>query len=69
MERKVKEKQKTKKGHEIPVPTKEEFLKNLRKAAKDFRAVGPDVPVLQKIDTPPFDLVNRVKRILEKRVH
>ena len=27
-------KQKTPKGHEIPVPTKEEFLDNLKKVAK-----------------------------------
>ena len=29
-----KKKQKTPKGYEIPVPTKEEFEKNLKKAAK-----------------------------------
>jgi len=27
-------KQKTPKGHEIPVPTKDEFLNNLKKVAK-----------------------------------
>ena len=35
MEKTVKKKiQKTPKGHEIPVPTKEEFERNLKKAAK-----------------------------------
>ena len=34
MEKKVEKKQKTPKGHEIPVPTKEEFERNLKKAAK-----------------------------------
>jgi hypothetical protein len=34
MEKKVKQTQKTLKGHEIPVPTKEEFLDNLKKATK-----------------------------------
>jgi hypothetical protein len=34
MEKKVEKKQKTPKGHEIPVPTKEEFLDNLKKATK-----------------------------------
>jgi hypothetical protein len=34
MEKKVDKKQKTPKGHEIPVPTKKEFLENLKKAAK-----------------------------------
>ncbi|MFX0194578.1 MAG: response regulator [Candidatus Hodarchaeota archaeon] len=42
-------------------------LTNLRKAAKDFKRIAPDVPVLQKIDTPPFDLVNRIRRIIEKK--
>jgi hypothetical protein len=34
MEKKVEKTQKTPKGHEIPVPSKEEFLENLQKAAK-----------------------------------
>ncbi len=44
-------------------------LTNLRKAPKDFKEVAPDVPVLQKINTPPFDLVNRIKKILAKNIH
>jgi hypothetical protein len=34
MEKKMEKKQKTPKGHEIPVPSKKEFLDNLKKAAK-----------------------------------
>jgi len=34
MEKKMEKKQKTPRGHEIPVPTKEEFLENLKKATK-----------------------------------
>jgi len=43
-------------------------LTNLKRAAKDFKTIAPDVPVLQKIDTPPFDLVSSIKRILSKRM-
>ncbi|MCW4013948.1 MAG: hypothetical protein NWF07_13320 [Candidatus Bathyarchaeota archaeon] len=34
MEKKVEKTQKTPKGHEIPVPTKEDFERNLKKVAK-----------------------------------
>jgi hypothetical protein len=34
VEKKAERKQKTPKGHEIPVPTKKEFLDNIEKAAK-----------------------------------
>ncbi len=34
MEKKVKKKQKTPKDHQIPVPTREEFERNLKKVAK-----------------------------------
>jgi hypothetical protein len=34
VEKKVEKTQKTPKGHEIPVPSKKEFLENLKKATK-----------------------------------
>ena len=47
--------QKTKKGHEIPIPTKGEFLKNLKKVAKGKKAESsekPDPTKLPKKDSP-----------------
>lgn len=44
-------------------------LTNLKKARKDFRKVDSDVSILQKIDTPPFDLVRRVKGIIKRGIN
>lgn len=39
-------------------------LTNLRKASDDFKEIAPEIKVLQKIDTAPFDLVSHVKEII-----
>jgi hypothetical protein len=38
------DKQKTPKGHEIPIPTKEEFERNLDKVAKPKKRLTPRRP-------------------------
>lgn len=40
-------------------------LTNLRKASDDLKDVAPEVKILQKIDTAPFDLVSHVNKIIQ----
>ena len=48
MEKNMEEKkQKTPKGHEIPVPTKEEFERNLKKVAKPNKSSPPQTATVR----------------------
>ncbi len=39
-------------------------LTNLKKASDDLKEIAPEIKVLQKIDTAPFDLVSHVNKII-----